>query len=206
MYAMPKASQKLLDDANLNVEAWLSEHISAKFGRDEATAFITGNGVNKPMGIMSYASGTSFGQVEQINSGSSGAFTADGLIDLVYGLKEPYKANAVFLMARSSVKLVRKLKDSQNQYLWAPGLNGNSQSQLLGFPIYEAADVAAASASSLSAAFGDFRAAYQIVDRVGIRMLRDPYSSKPHILFYTTRRVGGAVKNFEAFKIHKLAV
>lgn len=205
MHASPKATQKMLDDGFINVEAWLAEHVAMKMARLEATAFVSGDGVNKPKGLLSYTSGTSFNQVEQINSGSSGAFTADGLIDMVYGVKAEYRNNASWLFARAGIKAVRKLKDSQNQYLWAPGLNGNSQGQLLGYQIYEANDMEAIAASSLSAIFGDIRAAYQIVDRVGIRVLRDPFSAKPYVVFYTTKRVGGGVKNFEAFKIQKLA-
>lgn len=205
MHASPKATQKMLDDGYINVEAWLAEHVGMKFGRLEATAFISGDGVNKPKGLLSYTAGTAFNQVEQINSGSSGVFTADGLIDMVYGVKAEYRMNASWLFARAGIKAVRKLKDSQNQYLWAPGLNGNTQGQLLGFAVYEAADMQAIAADSLSAIFGDIRAAYQIVDRVGVRVLRDPFSAKPYVVFYTTKRVGGGVKNFEAYKIQKLA-
>ena len=204
LYAMPKASQKFLDDASINVEAWLTEHVAAKFARDEATAFISGNGVNKPKGILSYTSGTTLPTtIEQVVTGSAAAITADGLIDLVYALKEPYKANATFLMNRATVKAVRKLKDGNNLYLWGTGLNGAQGGMLLGFPIMEAADMPTEAASALVAVFGDIRSAYQIVDRVGIRVIRDVYSSKPHVLMYSCKRVGGGIKNFEALKIQK---
>lgn len=206
MYAKPKATQQMLDDAGLNVEAWIAEKVADKFARTEATAFISGNGVGKARGILTYASGTTgYNDLEQVVSGSSGAFAADGLMSLVYALKAPYKANAKFLMKRASVAAVRKLKDSQNQYLWAPGLEAGQPDLLLGFPIVEADDMEAIGANALAAAFGDFKAGYQIVDRIGIRTLRDPYSSKPYVEFYTTKRVGGGVKNFEAIKIHKLS-
>lgn len=205
VYAKPKATQKILDDGAFNMEAWLQAKIAEKFARDEATAFVAGDGVLKPKGILAYASGTTgFNDIEQINSGSAGAVTADGLLALVYALKAPYVANASFLMQRSVELLVRKLKDSQNRYLWEPGLNGKSQSMLCGFPVFQANDMQAAASASLSIAFGDFKQGYQIVDRIGIRTLRDPFSSKPNVEFYTTKRVGGAVKNFEAIKLQKL--
>lgn len=202
MYAMPKASQKLLDDAFLNVEAWLAEHIAMELSRVEETAFVAGDGFNKPKGIISYASGTSFDQLERVASGASLAISADGLFNLLYALKEPYRANASFMMQRDTVLAVRKLKGSDNNYLWAPGLAASQPSTLLGRPVYEAADMEADGSSGNDAvACGDFRKGYQIVDRVGIRTLRDPYSSKPHILFYTTKRTGGGVKDFEAIKL-----
>jgi len=206
MYANPLATQKILDDAAINLEAWLAEHVSNKFARTEATSFISGNGVNKPKGILSYASGTSVNQIEQINSGSAATLTADGLISLSYALKGAYKQGAAFMMKRSTVAVVRKFKDSQNQYLWQPSLQLGQPDMLLGFPIYEADDFAAVGADVLAAAFGNFKQGYQIVDRLGIRVLRDPFSNKPYVAFYTTKRVGGGVKNFEAIKIQKCAV
>jgi HK97 family phage major capsid protein len=203
LYAKPKATQKLLDDAMLNVEAWLAEKVADKFARTEATAFISGDGVGKPRGILSYAAGTSFQQIEQINSGSAAAITADGLIALSYALKGAYKAGAAFMMKRATVADVRKLKDQQNQYLWQPSLQLGQPDMLLGFPMYEADDMEAVGANKLPIAFGNFKAGYQIVDRFGIRVLRDPFSSKPNVEFYTTKRVGGDVKNFEAIKLLK---
>lgn len=206
LYAKPQASQKILDDAAVNVEAWLAGKVADKFARDEATAFMSGNGVAKPKGILAYASGTSgFNDIEQVNSGTSGVVTADGLLALVYALKAPYAANAVFMMQRATELAVRKLKDSQNRYLWEPGLNGSAQSMLVGKPLYQANDMEAVAANALAIAFGDFKQGYQIVDRIGIRTLRDPFSAKPYVEFYTTKRVGGGVKNFEAIKIQKLA-
>ena len=203
LYAKPKATQKLLDDAMLNVEAWLAEKVADKFARSEATAFISGDGVGKPRGILSYAAGTSFQQIEQIVSGSASAITADGLISLSYALKAAYKTGAAFMLKRATVAAVRKLKDSQNQYLWQPSLQLGQPDMLLGFPMYEADDMQAEGANNLPIAFGNFKAGYQIVDRFGIRVLRDPFSSKPNVEFYTTKRVGGDVKNFEAIKLLK---
>lgn len=206
LYAMPKASQKILDDVSMNVEAWLADKIAEKFARDEATAFINGNGVGQPRGILTYAAGTTWGtQIEQVNSGSSGAVTADGLLSLVYSLKDDYLPGSSFLMNRTVMKSVRQLKDTTNQYLWQPSLQLGQPDTLLGFPAFKASDMPVAAANSLSIAFGNFKRAYVIVDRVGIRTLRDPFSSKPFVLFYTTKRVGGDVVNFEAIKIQKLA-
>jgi HK97 family phage major capsid protein len=187
----------------MNVEAWIAEKVSDKFARTEATSFISGNGVGKPRGILTYASGTSFNQVEQVVSGSAALLLPDGLISLVYALKAPYKVGAQFLMKRATVSAIRKFKDTTNQYLWQPSVQAGQPDSLLGFPIMEADDMEAVAANALAVAFGNFKAAYQIVDRIGIRTLRDPYSSKPYVEFYTTKRVGGGVKNFEAFKIQK---
>lgn len=206
IYAFPLATQKFLDDAAVNVEAWLAGKVSEKFARDEATAFVAGNGVSKPKGLLAYDAGTGFGQIEQVASGNASAITADGLINLVYSLKEAYTNGAMFLMKRQTVKEVRKLKDLNGQYLWAPGLNGNTQATILGYGIAEAFDMPDIAANSLSVVFGNIRIGYQIVDRVGIRTLRDPYTQKPYVGFYTTKRVGGAVKNFEAIKILKTMV
>lgn len=205
LMAQPKATQKLLDDAAVNIESWLAEKVSDKFARSEATAFVSGNGVLKPRGILTYAAGTAYGQIEQVNSGGASTLTPDGLINLIYSLKSAYKAGAAFLMKRATIKDVRKFKDGENQYLWAPGLNGNTQNQLLGYPIFEADDMETVGASALPVAFGNFKAGYQIVDRVGIRVIRDIYTAKPFVLLYTTKRVGGAVKNFEAIKLQVVA-
>jgi len=203
IYAKPRATQKLLDDAFVNIEAWLAEKVSERFGRIEATAFVQGDGVNKPRGFMTFTAGTSFGQIEQVNSGSAAVITADGIINLKYSLKGAYAPGAVFMMKRATVASVRKLKDTTNQYLWQPSLQLGQPDMLLGHPIYEADDMAVEAANALPIAFGNFKAGYQIVDRFGIRTLRDPYSAKPNVEFYTTKRVGGDVKDFEAIKILK---
>jgi HK97 family phage major capsid protein len=203
IFAKPKATQKLLDDAAWNMEAWLQKKLSDKFGRTENTAFVSGNGVAKPMGFLSYAAGTSHGQIEQVISGSAATITADGLISLLYSLKAGYQANATFLMQRLTLAAVRKLKDSQNRYLWEPGLNGDGQERILGKKVFMADDMPALAADALSVACGDFKQGYQIVDRIGMRILRDPFSAKPFVEFYTTKRVGGGVVNFEAIKIGK---
>lgn len=206
IYAFPLSTQKFLDDASVNVESWLGGKVSAKFSRDEASAFVSGDGVAKPRGILSYAAGTGYGQIEQIASGGASSITADALINMTLTLKEFYLSGASWLIKRETLKEIRKLKDLNGMYLWGPGLNGSAPSTLLGFPVYQAADMPALAANSLSVAFGNFKVGYQIVDRIGIRVLRDPFTQKPFVGFYTTKRVGGAVKNYEAIKIMKTMV
>ncbi len=205
IYAEPRATQKLLDDAGINVEQWLARKVAEKFARDEATAFVTGDGVARPRGIMTYGDGTSRGTIEQIPSLDADTLTFDGLIDLQNALKEPYLPNAVWLMRRATTGVVRKLKDANGNYLWNQSTQLGVPSLLLGHAVHSAADIAAVTAAALAVAFGDFRTAYTIVDRIGIRVLRDPLTSKPFVKFYTTKRVGGAVVNFEAYKIQDIA-
>lgn len=211
LYAEPQASQKMLDDASINIESYLAQKVADKFGRDEATAFISGNGVGKPMGILSYGSttdsvGDPFGLVQQVVQAATGHTTIinfDDIFDVQTALKEPYQANASWLCNRIQIGGIRKLKDSQNRYLWEPGLQVGAPATLLGRPIFTAADLPSVLTVNTvgGLVYGDFKAAYQIVDRIGIRVLRDPFTAKPFVLFYTTKRVGGGVKNFEALKI-----
>lgn len=206
LYAQPKATQKLVDDSAIDIEAWLSDKIADIFARKENTAFISGNGVGQPRGILTYAAGTSWNQIEQVNSGTSATVTADGLLNVYYKLKDGYTKNASFLMNRTVVNAVRLIKEAAtNQYIWQPGLAAGTPDTLLGIPVYMASDMPAAAANSLSVAVGDFKAAYQIVDRKGINILRDPFTEKPFVKFYATKRVGGDVINFDAIKILKLA-
>ena len=212
-YAEPRATQKLLDDALFNVEEWLSGKIAERLSRMENEAFILGNGLRKPRGFLTYAAGTpsaaGFSVIEQIPSGAAGAFAAtspgDALITLVYGLKAAYRENANFMMKRSTLAEVRKLKDGDDNYLWQPDFQMKQGGTLLGFNVVEAEDMPTIGANSLSIAFGDFNAGYQIVDRQGVRILRDSFTAKPYVKFYTTKRVGGDVVNFEAIKLMKFA-
>lgn len=207
LYAKPKATQKILDDAEINMEAWLAGKVSEKFARAEAAAFVNGSGVNQPRGFLTYADGTTLpGTIEQFDTGANGAFAAapnggDVLIDALYGLKAQYRANSTWFMNRATTKLARKLKDSDGAYLWSPGIAAGQPASMLGYPVAAFEDMPDPATGSLSIAVGDMRAAYQIVDRVGIRTLRDPYSAKPYVEFYTTKRVGGDVINFEALKL-----
>lgn len=211
MYAEPRITQKLLDDSMVNVEAWLADKVSTKFARKENAAFVNGDGVGKPRGFLTYASGTTLpGTIQQRNTGVSGGFAtgsagADILISTIYGLKQGYRSGSNWFMPRSATAEVRKLKASDGSYLWQPGIMAGQPATLLGYSVIEFEDMPDIAADSLSIAFGDMNEAYQIVDRVGVRVLRDPYTAKPYIKFYTTKRVGGDVLNFEAIKIIKFA-
>jgi HK97 family phage major capsid protein len=207
MYAMPEASQTILDDAMISLESWLDGKISDKFSRAENAAFVAGNGINKPRGFLDYPTGTDLtNSIEQVNTGANGAFVAnpnggDVLITALYSLKAQYKANANWFMNRTTAALTRKLKDSNGAYIWAPGIAAGQPASLLGYPIAPFEDMPNPATGSLSIAVGDMREAYQIVDRLGIRMLRDPFSAKPKIQFYATKRTGGDMINGEALKI-----
>lgn len=206
LYAEPKATQRLLDDAALNMEAWLAEKVADRFARLENASFVAGDGVLKPKGFLAYAAGTGFAQVEQIPSLSGTTITGDSLINLIYSLKTAYKPNARFFMSRDAIKTARLLKDLDGRYLWAPGLDGQTAGSILGYEIIEFQDMPVVAANNLVAAFGDMLQAYQIVDRIGVRVLRDPFTAKPFVKFYTTKRTGGGVKNFEAIKLLKVAL
>jgi HK97 family phage major capsid protein len=214
MYAMPKVTQKLLDDAMFDVEGWLAGKTADKFARTENTAYINGNGIGKPRGLLTYTtaatadSSRAWGTFEHVATGTSGGFGtapngSDKLTDLVFKLKAGYRNNANFMMARSTLAEVRKLKDGNGNYLWQPNFTERQNSMLLGFPVVEAEDFPVMAANSLSIGFGDIREAYTIVDRAGIRVLRDALTSKGFVKFYTTRRTGGGAVNFEAFKLLK---
>ena len=212
LYAFPFATQKVLDDSELNLEAWLAGKVSEKFARDEATAFVLGDGVGKPRGFLTYAAGTTLpGTIQQFKSGANGAFKAanagpgDVLLDIIYGMKSAYRTGARWAMNRNVQAKVRQLKDEDGQYLWAPGLGAGMPATLLGYPVAEFEDMPDLDTGSLSIAFANFAEAYQIVDRAGIRVLRDPYTAKPFVGFYTTKRVGGDVVNFEAIKLIRFA-
>ncbi len=206
MYAQPKATQKLIDDGSIDIEQWVARKVADKFARLEATAFISGDGTGKPTGILSYTAGTAWGDIQQVVSGSDAAITGDSLLKLYYSLKDDYAKRATFLMHRSTVQAVRLLKDSTTgQYLWQPGLASGTPDTLLGVPVALAADMPVPASGSLSVALGDFKRGYLIVDRVGIRTLRDPFTAKPFVVFYTTKRVGGEVVDYEAIKLLKLS-
>lgn len=206
LFAQPKATQKLIDDSSIDIEEWLAGKLADIFSRKENTAFISGDGVGKPRGILTYADGTSWGEIEQVISGDDADVTADSIVQLYYALKEDYAHHATFLMNRATAQQVRLLKESTtDQYLWQPGLTAGSPDTLLGLPVMQAADMPTPANGSLSVALGDFSRAYQIVDRTGVRVLRDPYTEKPFVKFYSTKRVGGDVVNFEAIKLLKLS-
>jgi len=207
--AKPKATQKMIDDGIIDVEGWLAGKVADIFARKEATAFVSGNGVGKPRGILSYTAGTDIAQehIEQVVTGVADAFTYDGMVDLQNALKEPYQANASFLYKRATNAALLKIKDGEGRPIFNMTYDKNAglRPTLMGQTAYFANDMPAIAANALSMAYGDIKAAYQIVDRIGIRVLRDPYTSKPFVIFYTTKRVGGAVVNHEAIKLGKVA-
>ncbi|MFN3277779.1 MAG: phage major capsid protein [Paracoccus hibiscisoli] len=211
--AMPKASQRLLDDAAFDVEGWLAERIADRFSRAEAFAFVRGDGVDKPRGFLSYptaADATATGaQIGFVNTGLSGNFPAaapmDCLIDLIYALGAQHRANASFMMNSKTAARVRKMKDADGRFLWSDALTAGQVPQLLGYPVVISEDMPDIAANAFAVAFGDFRAAYTIVERPDLRVLRDPFSAKPHVLFYATKRVGGGVTDFRAVKLLRFA-
>lgn len=211
IYAQPKVTQKLIDDSAWNIEQWLADKVSDRFARVENAAFVTGNGALKPRGLWTYPTAATadatrpWGTFEHINTGASGAFAAapggsDILIDLVFALKAAYRNGANWMMSRATLAAVRKLKDGDGNYLWQPNFEARQGGLVLGFPVVEGEDVPAIGSNALAIAFGNFAEAYTIVDRIGIRVLRDPFTDKPNIRFYTTKRVGGGAINFEAVK------
>ncbi|KAA9009032.1 phage major capsid protein [Histidinibacterium aquaticum] len=207
--AMPKASQKLLDDSAFDVETWLAQRIAAKFARAEAAAFVTGDGTDKPRGLMNYETvanaSWSWGKIGTVSTGAAGAFAAtnpgDALIDLVYSLPAEYRHGASFVMNSRTASEVRKLKDADGRFLWSDGFSVADPARLLGYPTLIAEDMPDIGADKTPIAFGDFGAGYTIAERPDLRVLRDPFSAKPHVLFYATRRVGGGVSDFAAIKL-----
>jgi HK97 family phage major capsid protein len=214
LYAMPAATQTLLDDAAADIDEWLAAEIADAFAGQENAAFVAGDGINKPKGLLSHTlapdAAQTWGQIGFLTTGVAGAFPAtnpaDKLIDLTYAPKAPFRANAKWLMNRKTVSQVRKFKDSTGNYIWQPSMIVGQPASLLGFPVVELEDMPDIAANSYSIAFGDFQKGYLIVDRVGVRVLRDPFSAKPYVLFYVTKRVGGGVQNFDALKLLKFSV
>ncbi len=211
LYAMPAATSTLLDDNAVNLDQWIAEEVQTAFAEQEGAAFVSGDGVRKPRGFLSYDTvdnaSWAWGKVGYIATGASGAFPvnnpSDVLLDLVYAVKSGYRANAHFVMNRQTQSQIRKFKDADGHYLWQPSLAAGEAPRLMNVPIAEAEDMPDVGADAFSMAYGDFRRGYLIVDRLGIRVLRDPYSAKPYVLFYTTKRVGGGIQNFEAIKLLK---
>ena len=206
LYAQPKATQKLVDDASIDIESWLSGKIVDVFSRKENAAFINGDGIGKPRGILSYKNGNSWGEIEQISSGVDGEITSESIIRLLYSLKEIHAVRAKFLMSRAAVQSIRMIKDANSgKYLWQPSFEAKTADTLLGVEVVQSPDMPGLAKDSLSIAYADFKAAYQIVDRQGVRVLRDPFTDKPFVKFYTTKRVGGDITNFHAIKLLSLS-
>jgi HK97 family phage major capsid protein len=213
LYAMPAATQGLLDDAAVDIEAWIAGEVDIVFAEQEGDAFIRGDGINRPKGFLSYTavadSAWTWGNLGYVATGAADAWKSTGpsdtLVDVIYALKAGHRQNGTFMLNRRVQADIRKFKDADGNYLWRPPATAGQAASLMGFPVAEAEEMPDVAANSLSIAFGDFRSGYLVVDRAGVRILRDPYSAKPYVLFYTTKRVGGGVQNFEAIKLVKFA-
>lgn len=211
LYAMPAATPSLLEDAAVDLDAWISSEVEAAFAEQEGEAFVIGNGTNKPKGFLDYdkvaESSWAWTKLGYVATGVAGALAAsnpsDKLIDTIYALKAGYRQNANWVMNRSSQAAIRKLKDADGNYLWQPPAIPGGRAMLMGFPVVEAEDMPDFATDATPIAFGDFARGYLVVDRTGVRVLRDPYSAKPYVLFYTTKRVGGGVQDFDAIKLLK---
>ena len=211
LYAMPAATAALLDDAVVDLDQWISGEVEAAFAEQEGVAFVTGDGANKPRGFLDYTqvadASWAWGKLGYVPTGVSGALPAqdpsDVLIDTIYALKAGYRQNASWVMNRKTQASIRKLKDGDGNYMWQPPASPGSRAMLMGFPLVEAEDMPDIAADATPIAFGDFRRGYLVVDRTGVRVLRDPSSAKPYVLFYTTKRVGGGVQDFNAIKLLK---
>ena len=215
LYANPAASQQMLDDAMFDVEAWLAQEIATEFARAEGMAFVKGSGVSQPLGFLSSPNAATVdgvrpqGTLQYIGTGAAGGFPAnnpqDVILDLVQSLRPPYRQGAVFVMNSATATAVRKFKTADGAYVWQPGLVSGQPATLLGYPVIEAEDMPDVAANSLSIAFGNFKAGYVIAERNATTILRDPYTNKPYVHFYATKRVGGQVVNSEAIKLLKFA-
>ncbi len=212
--AMPKASQRLLDDSAFDVEGWLAGKIAERFTRAEASAFVNGDGVDKPKGIMLPAkvanASWTWGSLGYIPTGAAADFattnSVDCIVNLVYALAADYRGNATFVMNSKTAGAVRKMKDADGRFMWSDGLAAAEPARLLGYPVLIAEDMPDVAANAHPIAFGDFAAGYTIAERPDVRILRDPFSAKPHVLFYALKRVGGDISDYAAIKLLKIAV
>ena len=214
LYANPSASQAMLDDAAFDVEQWLASEIAVEFARAEGSAFVNGSGTSRPRGFLQTPTaatgdaGRAFGTLQYLASGAAGDFGAnpqDRLIDLVQALRAPYRQGASWVMNAATVARLRKFKTADGQFLWQPSMLAGQPATLLGYPVVEAEDMPDVAANSLSIAFGNFAQGYIVTERAETQILRDPYSNKPFVTFYATKRVGGCVSNSEAIKLMKFA-
>ncbi len=211
LYAMPAATQSLLDDTAINIDQWIAEEVETAFAEQEGTAFVSGDGVNRPQGFLVSPivdeTSWSWGNLGYVATGEDGGFAttdpSDVLIETIYALKAGYRQNAHWVMNRKTQAEIRKIKDADGNYIWQPPASAQASAALLGFPVIEAEDMPSIASDATAIALGDFRRGYLVVDREGVRVLRDPYSAKPYVLFYTTKRVGGGVQDFDAIKLVK---
>ncbi|MFK8256857.1 phage major capsid protein [Erwinia sp. AnSW2-5] len=207
IYGNPQATQTMLDDVFFNVEDWINSELAIEFAEKEEVAFTSGNGTKKPKGFLAYASSLAddktraFGTLQHLLSGAAGGVTADAIIKLVYTLRKVHRSGAKFMMNNNSLFQVRILKDGEGNYLWRPGLELGQPSTLAGYGVAENEQMPDIVADAKAIAFGNFKRGYTIVDRIGTRILRDPYTNKPYVGFYTTKRTGGMLADSQAIKL-----
>ncbi len=212
IYANPAATQQILDDSAINLDAWLAGEVQLEFAKQEGAAFWAGDGSNKPYGILTYVTGGAnaarhpFGAIQVVNTGSAAAITSDSIVDLIYSLPSAFTGGAKFAMNRATQGAIRKLKDGDGNYLWQPSFVAGQPATLAGYAVQEVAAMPNVAANAIAALFGDFAQTYTVYDRVGVRVLRDPYTNKPYVHFYTTKRVGGGVHNPEPMRALRCAV
>ncbi|MBN3852807.1 phage major capsid protein [Paraburkholderia sp. Ac-20340] len=206
LYANPAATQQMLDDSFIDLESWLAAEVQTEFALQEGKAFLAGTGTNQPTGLLTYVTGATnaavhpFGAIETVNSGDAATITADSIYDLIYALPTVFTGNARFAMNRNTMGVIRKLKDSYGQYLWQPAVTAGQPATLAGYSLTELPDMPDVAAGAVPVLFGDFAQTYLINDRVGVRVLRDPYTAKPYVSYYVTKRVGGGLLNPETMK------
>lgn len=215
VYAMPKVSQRMVDLSSMNVMDWLQTKVGEAFATKESASFHSGDGVSKPRGFLTHNivstpdATRTWGELQYVPSGHATAFAstnpADALIDMTTALRTQYRSGAVWLMNRTTAGVVRKFKDSEGRYVWVDSLLAGQPATLLGYPVMEDEDMPDLGANAYPVAFGNFKRAYTIIEKPGIKFLPDPFTAKPHVILYSYRRVGGAVNNSEAIKLLKCA-
>ena len=201
IYAMPAATPQLLEDSAVDIEAWIASEVRGTFATAETDAFVNGTGTNQPLGFLQAPNATEASRQSDEIGTVSGALSGDALIEMVYTLEARYRERGRFIFNRRTAEAIRKMKDSEGNYLWTPGLQAGQPATLLGYDVTEVEAMPNAGSGNFAVAFGDFEAGYLIVDKQGVQVLRDPFSAKPYVLFYTTKRVGGGVQDHSAIKL-----
>ncbi|MFE3839472.1 phage major capsid protein [Pseudogemmobacter sonorensis] len=215
IYAMPAATERVLEDSEIDIAAWLAGEVNIEFARQEGLAFINGDGVNKPKGVLRYDATTEaalpsaqrhpLGPIKEVITGAAAALTPDGLIDLIYDLPEDRSVGAALYANRKTHATIRKMKDGDGNYLWQPPFQASQPAAVLGTPIHELSGLPDVAANAIPVIYGNMAEGYRIFDRVGMSVLRDPYTNKPYVLFYTRKRVGGGLWNPEWLRYHRVA-
>lgn len=216
IYAQPAATERILEDSEIDIAAWLAGEVNTEFARQEGLAFVNGDGVNKPKGLLRFDAATEtalpaaqrhpLGPITEVNSAAAAALTPDGLVDLIYDLPEDRAVGAALYANRKTHAVIRKMKDGQNNYLWQPPFQAGQPAMILGVPAHELSGLPDVAANAIPVVYGNMAEGYRIFDRVGVSVLRDPYTNKPYVLFYTRQRIGGGLWNPEWLRYHRIAV